>query len=195
MSSGVRFVSSPLVVAGLCFVVGCAFLAVGNVASADSTPRRQYRATHVGVAPSDLVVLSSTGTGTNLKFVQVRPDGTIDTNEYVVPAGYRLVVTDVDWAGQQPNSRAALLRIFEENKAAPTTRNVVYMSWCFVYTLNSGMGSQAPGGGTSGIVTGFSATNGARFTADCVDATSPSQTFPGTFSGLDVLRGYVVPDA
>jgi hypothetical protein len=199
MSSSPRFVSSPLVVLGLCFVVGCAFIAAASVASADSTPRRQYRPTHIGVAPSDMVTLSSSGTGANLKFVQVRPDGTIDSNEYVVPAGYRLVITDVDWSGQQPFTQAAVLRVFAENKATPTTRNVVHLSWAYVMT-SSGWGSYAPGGATSGIHSGFSITNAARLTADCANATTPNQAFPGTFnsfffSGLVVLRGYVVPDA
>ena len=189
--------AGPATTLGVCFVVGCALIAAAAIASADSTPRRLYRPTHVGVAPSDLVVLSGSGGGSSLKFVQVKPDGTIDTNEYVVPTGYRLVITDVEWGGQQPFGYATLLRIFAENKATPTTRNVVHLGWSYVTTSG---GTYAPGGGSYGLLSGFSISSGARLTADAVNATTPTASYPAangsfSYSGLIVLRGYVVPDA
>jgi len=182
---------------GVCFVVGCALIAVATYASADSTPRRLYRPTHLGVAPSDMVMLQSSGSGSTIKFVQVKPDGTIDANEYAVPTGYRLIVTDVDWAGQQPFGNAPILRIYAENKTTSTTRNVVFMNWCWISTTG---GSYASGGGNSNMTTGFSISSGARLTADAAFATAPTASFPASFnnfsySGLIVLRGYVVPDA
>ena len=60
---------------GVFFLAGCALIAGAVFASADSTPRRQYRETHVGVAPSSLVVLQSGGLGgVNLKFYATHPE-------------------------------------------------------------------------------------------------------------------------
>lgn len=217
LTRGSRLSAGQAATLGACFIVGCALVAAATVASADSTPRRLYRPTHVGVAPSELVMLQSSGTGSSLMFVQVKPDGTIASGEYSVPAGSRLVITDVEWSGQSPipysapgsstitpGTEGAVLRVFAENKAASSNRHVVFTSYASAgdSALVSVVGNNgfAPVGGASTMVTGFSISSGARLTADVASCLTPTQSFPATFgsvsySGLIVMRGYVVPDA
>jgi hypothetical protein len=188
---------------GILLLAVAALVGVAALAAADSTPRRQYRDTHVGVAPSDLVVLSSAGVGTNLKFYRVQPDGTIGASEFSVPTGYRLVVTDVEWvADSNVNNFTAVLRVFVENKTTSTTRSVVCIRPVASYFQASSGGTYTPAGGSSGTLTGFSVSSSGRLTADVAAGNGVSAAYPATTpvgsaanNTLVVLRGYLVPDA
>lgn len=199
MLDTVRSKSSGATAKAAMFLLAATALVLATAwATADGTPRRLYRDTHVGVAPSDLVVLSSSGTGTNLKFYRVQPDGTIGTSEYAVPTGFRLVVTDVDWTGQigsNPTSTDKYaLRVYVENRANSSIRNLVCTRLDVVMYANqfgSGLGS------TSALVTGFSVSSGGRLTADVAPGNALTTGFAVTLMNTQivVLRGYVVPDA
>lgn len=200
MLDTVRSKSSGATAKAAMFLLAATALVLATAwATADGTPRRLYRDTHVGVAPSDLVVLSSSGIGANLKFYRVQPDGTIATTEYAVPSGWRLVVTDVDWAASptgvnpQPSDKYAL-RVFVENRANTTVRNVVCVR-LDMYNYGAGYGNGVGGG--SALVTGFSVSSAGRLTADVLAGHSLTAAFGTTTmtNQFVVLRGYVVPDA
>jgi hypothetical protein len=180
---------------GVCILAGCALIAAATWASGDSTPRRPARGTHVGVAPSDLVVLSVTGGYSAQKFVRVREDGTTDTAEFAVPSGHRLVVTEVDWCGAGITSPRLMLRVFVENKTTSTTRSLVYsaFAWVGAYT---GSGGTEYGGVNSGIVTGFSVGPTGRLVCDVVGNSQPTValTVTGTVNPTVILRGYLVSE-
>ena len=181
---------------GVCIVAGCALIAAATWATADSTPRRQSRGTHVGAAPSDLVVLSFSGNYSNQKFVRVHDDGTIDTTEFAVPAGQHLIVTDVDWTGLGAASTVQdMLRVWIENRTTSSTRSLVYTAYAVLGTI-TGSGSTNYGGVNSGTVTGFAVAPSGRVVCDVVPHGSPTATFTTTGTGpVVILRGYLVQDA
>lgn len=180
---------------GICIVAGCALIAAATWATADSTPRRQARGTHVGAAPADMVVLSFSGNYTAQKFVRVHDDGTIDTTEFAVPAGQHLIVTDVDWAGYCSSSVQVMLRVWIENRTTASTRNLVYTAFAIVGNITSSGGSQY-GGVTSSPVSGFAVGPGGRLVCDVVPHSTPTLAFTttGSVGPTVILRGYLVQD-
>jgi hypothetical protein len=155
-------------------------------------------ATHVGQAVNDHVVLNLVNPTTSPIFVRCNDDGTRDTAEYAVPAGSKLVVTDVDWvitANQMINF--ATLRLFLENKATPANRCLAFLQTGPTPALGSGGGSNEPGFGTTGMFSGFVVGSGARLVADLrspYEAVSAGTSL-ATFTSLNatvVIRGYLV---
>lgn len=184
MLRGTRHSGGAAANLGVCVLAGCALIAAATWASGDSSPRREYRGTHVGVPVADLVVLKSAGTGGNLKFYRAGADGTIAAAEFAVPAGMRLVVTETEC--QAATSSEHLLRIFIENKATPTTRTLVSVA---ATEANYGIGTR------SSFTTGFSVSSAGRLVADFSNFIT--EAFPDSninTSGV-VLRGYLVADA
>ncbi len=179
----------------IAILAGCALLAFSPWATADSTPRRQARSTHVGVAPSDFVVLSTFDDGSSTDFRRVDAVGNRAATEFDVPDGQVLVVTDVDWsgdcgqAGDEPT-----LRLYVENVQTPTTRSIVFLQH---QLINDGSSGSAGGGGASSIASGFIVRTGGRLTADLVRSNDRvgTQAFDSRTSDVTVVvRGYLVRD-
>jgi len=181
---------------GICILAGCALIAAATWATGDSTPRRQARGTHLGVAPSDTVMLSFSGNYSSQKFVRIHEDGTIDTTEFTVPTGSRLFITDVDWAGAGLSSARLMLRVFVENRTTASTRSLVYTAFALVSTTSTGSGGTEYGGVNSGIVTGFSVGPNGRIVCDVVGNNQPTAAFTTTGTSVPtvILRGYVVSE-
>jgi hypothetical protein len=181
-------------------LAGCALMAAATWASGDSTARRQARGTHMGVPPSDIVTLISSGSGTTLKFLRANADGTTDASEFVVPTGQQLVVTDVDWAGGTKDIRTkASVRLWVENKASPSSRRLGFLRHEYLEnavntTVSGGVGSSLAGGSSSGVLAGFCVASSARLTADIWDGV-PTTTFGSiTWTPTIVVRGNLTAD-
>lgn len=154
--------------------------------------------THLGQAVGDHVVLNLVNPTTAPVFVRCNDDGTRDATEFAVPAGSKLVVTDVDWLITADQLvQAATLRLFIENRATPTTRCLAFLQTGPTTNVLNGSGSSAPGFGTTGLQAGFVVGSSARIVADL---RSPSEAVnvgttlaPITYTNATVVvRGYLV---
>jgi hypothetical protein len=117
-----RITAAALVLAG---VVACAAVVTSELASAADPARRAPRATHIGIPPSDIVVLDLVDTNTTSpKFVRIHPDGSRDTAEFTVPDGRLFVLTSYqasgDWYG-----RGAAVRFWIDNPETEERRVVL----------------------------------------------------------------------
>ncbi len=131
--------------AALGYVVGVlglvvAAVALTGVADAGNAPRRQARSTHIGIPPSDFVVLRIQDPDDldDHYFARVSRDGTIAGTEYVVPAGRVLVVTEASHVG---SGVAVALKLFLADRTAPTTRQPVFVGVtddAGVYSMTTG---------------------------------------------------------
>jgi hypothetical protein len=183
---------------GVCFVAGCAILAAAAFALADSSPRRQARSTHLGVGVNDLVALISSGSGTSMTFTRMKGDGTLESSAFVVPTGYRMIVTDIEALGQmQSSTESSVLRLFIENRTTSTSRTLAATRYCRIESdgyVNSG---NAMGFGDAPL-TGFTLLPSGKLVADLTSqSTNPTTaTYPqSTTSSLTVIvRGYLVSD-
>jgi hypothetical protein len=177
--------------------IGCVTLALSATDAADAgdATRRAPRDTHMLQSLDDFVVLRLTDFTGTPKFVRVDPDGTQATDEFEVPEGRRLVVTDVDYFVRTSlNSASAVLRLRLENKTT-STKVPVYLSPVEVLGQSiSGSGGTKEFGATTGIDGGFVVDPGARLVADIVkpfDVTkSQTVAFTETLSEV-LLRGYL----
>lgn len=186
MLRGTRHQGGAAANLGVCILAGCVLIAVSNWAVGDSSPRRAYRGTHLGVAPDDMVTLRSSGTGATLKFYRVGTDGSTDASEYSVPSGTKLVVTDVE-AYVNSGGAPSMIRIYIENKTTPSTRSIVSFPGTEAYGSNSGYMKFSS-------TAGFVVSPAARIIADA--PSSLTWSFPYTSNAPTlILHGYVVPDA
>lgn len=181
---------------GVCILAGCALLAAATFATADSSPRRQARTTHLGVAPADVVTLVSSGQGTNLKFYRSKDDGTAETSEFAVPAGYRLIVTDVQHAGNLSiGVDVGVLRVFVENRTTTTNRTMAALLYSDTRNFSSNFSAI---GSSSGGVGAFVVGPSGRLVADAVggSAVVATATFPANTASniVIILRGYLAVD-
>lgn len=183
---------------GICFVAGCAILAAAAFAVADSSPRRQARATHLGTSLNDLVSLVSSGQGTSMTFSRAKGDGTIESTEFTVPTGYRMVVTDIEAAGQfSPTSEACVLRVFIENRTTSSSRTLAALRRCSIEG-DSSLNSNTAIGFEAAPVAGFTLLPSGKLVADLasnsqnpVTATFPQNT---TSNVVVIARGYLAVD-
>jgi hypothetical protein len=155
-------------------------------------------ATHVGQAVNDHVVLNLVNPMTSPIFVRCNDDGTRDVTEFAVPAGSKLVVTDVDWVITASQLvQFATLRLFVENKATPANRCLTFLQTGPTTNVETGGGTYAPGFGTTGILSGFVVGSGARIVADLrtpAEAVSSGTSLAAfaTTNATVVVRGYLV---
>jgi hypothetical protein len=184
-----RIAAGALAIAALVAVTA---LISTEVAGAADAARRAPRATHVGVAPSDFVVLSLSDPKGTPKFVRSNSDGTVETEEFVVPEGSVLVVTDVDYSVEVSGSFVgAVLRVYVENTSSSAR------SLAAVITPPDG-GSGGLHAATASFQSGFVVESGARVVADMVEGRVVSQTDLKSFSTQDsliVVRGYLTTDS
>jgi hypothetical protein len=149
--------------------------------------------THVGRPLDDLVVLTLINPTTTPIFVRSRDDGTRDAAEFVVLAGKRLVVTDIDWhVEHNATTDYATFRVFVEKGA---DRCLV----AFLTDPNSGPVSGSFAWGAKNLGAGFVVGAGARVVADVRASGSAAQQgttlapFTDTNTAI-VLRGYLAQD-
>jgi hypothetical protein len=153
--------------------------------------------THVNRRLDDFVVLSLVNPTTSPIFVRSHDDGTQDAAEFVVPAGRRLVVTDVDWLVHGPFAFFMTLRVFVEKGANRCP--VAYLTNRTANEPSDGAGSATQAFGTTGTRAGFVVGAGARVVVDLRDprvaATSGTTLAPFTDGDtVVVLRGYLADD-
>jgi len=155
-------------------------------------------ATHVGQAVNDHVVLNLVNPTTAPIFVRCNDDGTRDSTEFAVPAGSKLVVTDVDWVITGAGYHYATLRLFVENKATPANRCLAFLqTGPSLIVLTGYGGNNEPAFGTTGMFSGFVVGSGARIVADlrspyeAVTAGTSLAAFSYPNATV-VIRGYVV---
>jgi len=184
---------------GLCILAGCALIAGATWARGDSTPRRQARATHVGVPATDFVTLRSTGSGSSLKFLRVGDDGTTSTDEFGVPAGSHLIVTDVSWAGKASSlGNWQTLRIFIESVEDSSKRSIVHMIQASDQAGSTNNAFAAVNVASPHV--GFAVSSAGLLKADLVNSTNsvtaPHEfAYPGVTAPITVvLHGYLVSD-
>lgn len=153
--------------------------------------------THVGQPVGDLVVLQMIQPTTSPIFVRCNDDGTRDTAEFVVPAGRKLVVTDVDWLATWGTAASLLtLRLFVENRTTSSNRCLVFLSVNATTNTSWGGGTSPEIWGSTGPRTGFVVGEDGRVVADLqrpetgVSAGTTLAPFPDTRATI-LLRGYL----
>lgn len=155
------------------------------------------RSTHIGQRVEDFVVLELINPMTAPKFVRCNDDGTRDTTEFAVPAGSKLVVTDVDWVVTASflNSYATL-RLFVENRTSSARCLAFLQTGRTTSEEPTGSGGSQPGFGTTGMLSGFVVGANARVVADLRTTTEAvnAGTAVGPITNANstvVLRGYL----
>lgn len=146
--------------------------------------------THMGTAPSDMVVLEIVGGVQGLMFVRNLANGQSEpagVDGWQVPAGRVLVITDVDWQYRHPNGfrgggEVQLFRLFLQNL------DDAYSPGVRVFESPVTLSYRGEGGASESMTTGFCVTANARIRPD---------VFPGPIgppSGLQhaLLRGYLM---
>jgi hypothetical protein len=127
--------------------------------------------THMGVSPQNHVLLLPQEFDVGLRFVRVDARGDPgDGEEFVVPNGKFLVVTDVDWScsAGPPESMQTLRVIIAENRTA------------FESTVI--LNHQGSGGASEAMTSGFVVASGVILTVDIV---------PGAHLDAIIIRGYL----
>jgi hypothetical protein len=134
-------------------------------------------ASHLGVHPSDHVVLQRAGDGT---WERVLPNGLAASDPFEVPPGRYLVITDVDWCFSRttnPLCQNVTLRIFVTPRNDLENGNSVFQST----TL---LDQQAYGGVSQAMTSGFVVDDSATIVCDSIP-------FQDSISDI-VLRGYLI---
>ncbi len=147
--------------------------------------------THVGQPVNNLVLLCKNERRepyqTYYGFVQILPNGEppfasmlTSYDYYSIPAGYTLIVTDVDWRveGGTPGKTAAL-----QLHIAPL--NVSHLGNC-AFESSATLDSSGCGGASVSMTTGFAVSSNARLIAT---------SYPNNNSNMKqiLVRGYLVP--
>lgn len=133
-------------------------------------------ASHLGVSPSDHVILHLTGSG---DWERSLPDGSA-VYPFEIPVGRYLVITDVDWQFAALSGVArqnVTLRLFVAPRSDPKNGYPVHESTAL-------LDDNGYGGASEAMTTGFVVDRSATIRCDCVPV-------PQTISNI-VLRGYLI---
>jgi hypothetical protein len=147
------------------------------------------------VTPS-LCTTGDDGSGIAKSFFRLLPNGARQTSPYVIPAGYGLIVTDIDWVASTiaDNTTAEgdviSVYMYLQGLSTGAAHNYVFQS---TVTLDNAIPELTPPrsrGRSEHLTTGFVVGSGIEI---CAFVTfTPPQRFPPKFEGL-ILHGYLSP--
>jgi hypothetical protein len=116
-------------------------------------------------------------------FLRVDPDGTRDTDEFVVPAGQTAVITDVNWSAFNMNTPSGASDNFMlSNEGSPSSP--------VVFTTIARAGSDGMAFATHTLTSGIAFGAGRRIQADVSSSFVSAQ--PGLITAS--LHGYLMPE-
>jgi hypothetical protein len=153
--------------------------------------------THLLQKPESLVVLTSISASgvdqcnsywTDKVLARVQPDGSAGTEEFVVPAGSTLVVTDIDWVtGESPNNFSQGTVQYFAISLGGGFHPAVFRTATLIDASVAAAGVTA---GSISLTTGFEVPPGVPI---CPTATSNTSSLVAANSVTSlILRGYLV---
>jgi hypothetical protein len=153
--------------------------------------------THLLQSPESLVVLTSISASgvdqcssnwTNRVLARVQPDGSAGSEEFVVPAGFTLIVTDIDWTTMEsPNNFSQGMVQYFSISLGGGTNPVVFRAPTIIDADIAAAGITA---GSVSLTTGFRVPPGVPI---CPTAGSHTSSLGATNTVTSLtLRGYLM---
>jgi hypothetical protein len=170
-----RIAAAALVLAGV--VAGTAIVS-SELASASDVARRAPRATHIGAAVSDFVILTLVDEATTPKFVRLDGEGAQSASEFVVPTGQALVITGFDVMGEFRNTYTTTAARFWIESADGGTQSIAMAHMMDTpQTTNSSAGHGYTGSATVAFQSAVVMGAGTKLLFDVIQAVKVDDAF------------------